>query len=39
LQPAPDNSGNTLYQWLQTQPYEVQRQIGLEILRDLGILI
>ncbi len=38
LQPAPDNSGRTLYQWLQTQPYEVQRGEGLTILRDLGIL-
>jgi len=24
--------------WLQTQPYEVQREIGLNILRKLGIL-
>ncbi len=38
LQPAPDNSGRTLYQWLQTQPYDVQREVGLNILRDLGIL-
>jgi len=38
LQPAPDNSGRTLYQWLQTQPYEVQRGVGLTILWDLGIL-
>ena len=28
----------TLYQWLQTQPYEVQRERGLKILRDLHIL-
>ena len=26
--PAPDGSGRTLYRWLQTQPYEVQREIG-----------
>lgn len=38
LQPAPDNSGRTLYQWLQAQPYDVQREVGLNILRDLGIL-
>jgi hypothetical protein len=36
--PAPDNSGRTLYQWLQTQPYDVQREIGLNILRELNIL-
>jgi hypothetical protein len=36
--PAPDGSGRTLYRWLQTQPYEVQREIGLNILRKLGIL-
>jgi hypothetical protein len=27
-----------LYQWLQTQSYEVQRETGLEILRELNIL-
>lgn len=27
-----------MYQWLQTQPYEVQREEGLKILRDLHIL-
>ncbi len=37
-QPAPDNSGRTLYQWLQTQPYSVQREVGLNILRQLHIL-
>jgi hypothetical protein len=36
--PAPYNSNITLYQWLQTQPYEVQREYGLQILRDLNIL-
>jgi hypothetical protein len=36
--PAPDNSGRTLYRWLQTQPYEVQREMGLKILRELRIL-
>lgn len=38
LGPAPDGSGMTLYQWLQTQPYEVQREYGLKMLRDLHIL-
>jgi hypothetical protein len=38
LGPAPDNSGRTLYNWLQTQPYEVQRETGLKILRNLNIL-
>jgi hypothetical protein len=38
LQPAPDGSNRTLYQWLQTQPYNVQREEGLKILRQLGIL-
>ena len=38
LKPAPDNSNLTLYQWLQTQPYEIQREYGLKILRDLHIL-
>jgi hypothetical protein len=27
-----------LYQWLQTRPYDVQREEGLRILRDLHIL-
>jgi hypothetical protein len=27
-----------MYQWLQTQPYEVQREEGLKILRRLNIL-
>jgi hypothetical protein len=27
-----------MYQWLQTQPYEVQREEGLIILRRLQIL-
>jgi hypothetical protein len=38
LGPSPDNSNMTLYDWLQTQPYDVQRRIGLDILRDLHIL-
>jgi len=38
LGPAPDDSGTTLYQWLQTQSYQVQRERGLKILRDLHIL-
>jgi hypothetical protein len=28
----------TRYQWLQTQPYDVQREEGLKILKDLHIL-
>jgi hypothetical protein len=28
----------TEYQWLQTQPYDVQREEGLKILRNLHIL-
>ena len=38
LGPAPDDSKKTLYQWLQTQPYEVQREYGRNILRNLHIL-
>ncbi len=38
LKPAPDGSKRTLYQWLQTEPYDVQREKGLKILRELGIL-
>jgi hypothetical protein len=37
LKRSPDKNMN-LYQWLQTQPYEVQREEGLKILRDLHIL-
>jgi hypothetical protein len=37
LGPSPDPNMN-LYQWLQTQPYDVQREIGLRILRELHIL-
>jgi hypothetical protein len=33
-----DDKGMTTYQWLQTQPYDVQRKEGLKILRDLHIL-
>jgi len=36
--PAPDGSNLTLYEWLQKQPYEVQRDYGLNILRELHIL-
>lgn len=38
LKPAPDDSDMNMYQWLQTQPYDVQRERGLMILRDLNIL-
>ena len=37
LGPSPDPNMN-LYQWLQTQPYDVQREEGLRILRELHIL-
>ena len=37
LRPSPIKNLN-LYQWLQTQPYEVQREAGLEILRELNII-
>ena len=30
--------GMNMYQWLKTQPYEVQREEGLKILRQLDIL-
>jgi hypothetical protein len=38
LKPSPDDASMTLYQWLQTQPYDVQREVGLNILRELHIL-
>ena len=38
LRPAPDGSKLKLYEWLQTQPYAVQREFGLQILRELNIL-
>lgn len=37
LSPSPDENLN-MYQWLQTKPYEVQRDEGLKILRRLHIL-
>ncbi len=37
LRPSPDPNMN-LYQWLQTQSYDVQREEGLKMLRDLHIL-
>jgi hypothetical protein len=37
LKQSPDPNLN-MYDWLQTQPYNVQREIGLKILRDLHIL-
>ena len=37
LKRSPDPNMN-LYQWLQTQPYDVQRETGLGILRDVHIL-
>ena len=38
LKLARENSNLTLYEWLQTHPYAVQREFGLKILRDLHIL-
>jgi hypothetical protein len=37
LKDSPDPNMN-MYQWLQTQPYDVQRKEGLKILRELHIL-
>lgn len=37
LNPSPVD-GLNMYQWLQTQPYDVQRDEGLKILRRLNIL-
>jgi hypothetical protein len=37
LGPSPDPNMN-MYEWLQTQSYDVQREEGLRILRDLHIL-
>jgi hypothetical protein len=37
LGPSPDPD-MSMYQWLQTQPYDVQYEIGLRILRNLHIL-
>lgn len=37
LDSSPDPNMN-MYQWLQTQPYEVQREEGLKILRNLHIV-
>jgi hypothetical protein len=36
--PSDENPNLSMYQWLQTQPYEVQREEGLKILRKLHIL-
>jgi hypothetical protein len=35
---ASQDSTKTLYQWLQTQPYDVQRSEGIGILRELRVL-
>lgn len=35
---AKEDPEMTVYEWLQTQPYDVQRERGLQILRDLRIL-
>ena len=37
LGPSPDPNMN-MYEWLQTQSYDVQREEGLRILRELHIL-
>lgn len=36
--PAPDDPNVTFYAWLQQQPYEIQHEQGLKILRALHIL-
>ena len=33
-----DDTGMTVYEWIQTQPYDVQREEGLKILRKLHII-
>jgi hypothetical protein len=33
-----DGTGMTMYQWLQTQSYDIQREEGLKILKRLNIL-
>jgi hypothetical protein len=33
-----ENTGKTLRDWLRTQPYEVQRAKGIEIMRKFGII-
>jgi hypothetical protein len=35
---AKEDQTKTFYEWVQAQPYSVQRAEGLRILRDLGIL-
>lgn len=35
---APDTEGLSLRQWLSTKPYAFQRDRGLKIMRDLGII-
>jgi hypothetical protein len=37
-QTSKQDSTKTLYEWLQTQPYDVQRAEGLKILREFDIL-
>jgi hypothetical protein len=38
LGPAPADETKTLYEWVQSQPYSIQREEGLRILRKLRIL-
>lgn len=38
MKPAEQNPSMSMYDWLQTQPYDVQREEGLKILRKLRIL-
>lgn len=33
-----DGTNMTVYEWIQTQPYDVQREEGLKILRNLHII-
>jgi hypothetical protein len=34
LKPAPADETKTLYEWVQSQPYNIQREEGLRILRE-----
>jgi hypothetical protein len=34
----PFTNGQTVRQWLSSQPFEAQQQFGLQVLRDFGVL-
>jgi hypothetical protein len=38
LEPAHEDETKTLYEWVQSQPYSVQREEGLKVLRKLRII-